>query len=65
MTLVRGEAAPRRGKERDDVSWTNANLTGPKNKETPRVRFSWYKWMVKIQSTDELIYFFKTYAIEI
>jgi hypothetical protein len=33
VTLVGGEAAPRRGKGVDDVSWADANLTGTKNKE--------------------------------
>jgi hypothetical protein len=28
--LAGGEAAPRRGKGGDDVSWADANLTGPK-----------------------------------
>jgi hypothetical protein len=37
------EAALGRGNREDDV-----NLTGPKNEEIPRRRFSWYKWMVKI-----------------
>jgi hypothetical protein len=32
-TSTRGEAAPRKGKGGDDASWTNANLTGPKNKK--------------------------------
>jgi hypothetical protein len=35
-----GEAAPRRGKVEDDVSWADANFTGPKNEENPRGRFS-------------------------
>jgi hypothetical protein len=48
MTSARGEVAPRRGKGEDDASWADANLTGPKNKENLRDRFSWYKWMVKI-----------------
>jgi hypothetical protein len=45
---VGGEAAPKRGKEGDDASWADVNLTGPKNKENSRGRFSCYKWMVKI-----------------
>jgi hypothetical protein len=43
-----GEAAPEIGKGRDDVSWADANLTGPKNEENARGRFSCYNWMVKI-----------------
>jgi hypothetical protein len=43
MTSVGGEAAPRRRKGGDDASWASANLTGPKNKENSRDRFSWYK----------------------
>jgi hypothetical protein len=42
---VGGEAAPGRGKGRDDVSWPDANLTEPK--------FSSFKWTVKILSNDE------------
>jgi hypothetical protein len=42
-TSVRGEAAPGRGKGGDDISWANANLTRPKNKENSRDRFSCYK----------------------
>jgi hypothetical protein len=42
-TLVGGEAAPERGKGRDDSSWVNTNLTGPKNEENPHGRFSCYK----------------------
>jgi hypothetical protein len=30
MTSARGEAAPRRGKVGDDISWADANLTRPK-----------------------------------
>jgi hypothetical protein len=47
-TLARGEVAPGSGKGGDDPSSADANLTEPKNKENPRDRFSWYKWMVKI-----------------
>jgi hypothetical protein len=35
-TWAGGEAASRRGKEGDDISWANTNLTGPKNKENRR-----------------------------
>jgi hypothetical protein len=48
MTTVGGEVAPRRKKGGDDDSWADANLTGSKNEENPRGRFSWYKWTVKI-----------------
>jgi hypothetical protein len=48
MTSARGEAALRRGKRGDDVSWFDMNLTGPKNEENSCSQFSWYKWMVKI-----------------
>jgi hypothetical protein len=47
-TSVGGEVALRRRKEGDDANWTNTNFTGPKNKENPRDRFSYYKWMMKI-----------------
>jgi hypothetical protein len=47
-TSARGEAALGMGKGGDDTSWTDVNLTGPKNKENPRGRFRWYKWTVKI-----------------
>jgi hypothetical protein len=43
-----GDAAPRREKGEDDSSWADTNLTGLKNEENIRGRFSWYKWMVKI-----------------
>jgi hypothetical protein len=46
--LARGEAAPERGKGRDDVSWTDVNLTEAKNEENSRGRFSRFKWTVKI-----------------
>jgi hypothetical protein len=54
-TSARGEVAPGRGKEGDDASWADVNLTGPKNEENPCGRFSWYKWTLKILSSDELI----------
>jgi hypothetical protein len=31
-----GEATPRREKGGDNANWTDANLTGPKNKENTR-----------------------------
>jgi hypothetical protein len=37
-------AALGRGKGGNDASWADANLTGPKNEENPRDRFSWYEW---------------------
>jgi hypothetical protein len=45
---AREEAALRREKGVDDIDWADANLTGQKNGENPRGRFSWYKYMVKI-----------------
>jgi hypothetical protein len=42
-TSAGGEAAPRMRMGGDDFSWANANLTGPKNKKNPRVRFGFYK----------------------
>jgi hypothetical protein len=30
-----GEVAPGRGKEEDDTSWTNVNLTRPKSEKNP------------------------------
>jgi hypothetical protein len=33
MTSVGGDAAPRRGKRADDVSWADVNFTGPKNEK--------------------------------
>jgi hypothetical protein len=48
MTTARGEAALRRENGGDDVSWADADLTDPKNKQNPHGTFSWYKWMVKI-----------------
>jgi hypothetical protein len=47
-TSAGGEVAPKKGKGGDSVSWADANLTGAKNKENTRGRFSWYKWTVKI-----------------
>jgi hypothetical protein len=37
---IGGAAAPERGKEGDNVSWADVNLTGPKNEENLRGRFS-------------------------
>jgi hypothetical protein len=54
-----GDTTLRRGKGENDASWTNTNLTRPKNKENSYGRFSWYKWTMKIQSNDALIYFLK------
>jgi hypothetical protein len=48
MTSVVGEVAPVRAKGGDDTSWADVNLSGQKNKENPRGRFSYYKWTVKI-----------------
>jgi hypothetical protein len=47
-TSDRGEAALRREKGGDVISWADANLTKLKNEENSRGRFSWYKCMVKI-----------------
>jgi hypothetical protein len=47
-TLARGEAAPRREKRGDNVSWADANLTRSKNEENSHSRFSLYNWTVKI-----------------
>jgi hypothetical protein len=47
-TSVGGEVAPGRGKRGYDASWANVDLIGPKNEESPRDRFSCYKWTVKI-----------------
>jgi hypothetical protein len=34
VTIVaKGEAAPGKGKRGDDISWADANLTGPKNRK--------------------------------
>jgi hypothetical protein len=43
-----GEAATGREKGGDDASWTDANLTEPKNEENSCGRFNCYKWTVKI-----------------
>jgi hypothetical protein len=43
VTSTGGEAAPGREKGGDDASWTDANLTGPKNEENPHSRFSCFK----------------------
>jgi hypothetical protein len=49
MTMsAEGEAAPKRGKGGDNVSWADAILTVPKNEENSCGRFSCYNWMVKI-----------------
>jgi hypothetical protein len=48
MKSAGGGVAPERGKGGDDASWDDTILTGPKNKENPRGRFSWYKWTVNI-----------------
>jgi hypothetical protein len=42
------EAALRRGKGGDDVSWADMNLIGPKNEENSRDQFRCFKWTVKI-----------------
>jgi hypothetical protein len=47
-TSIGGEVTPGRGKGGDEVSWTDANLTGSKNKENSHGQFSCYKWTVKI-----------------
>jgi hypothetical protein len=47
-TLTRREAAPGRGKERDNACWANMKFIGPKNEEHPHGRFNCNKWMVKI-----------------
>jgi hypothetical protein len=39
-TSVGGEATPKREKGGDDVSWVDANLTGPKNKKNSRDRLN-------------------------
>jgi hypothetical protein len=39
-TSPRGETAPGRGKEGDDVNWTDVNLNGPKNKENSHGQFN-------------------------
>jgi hypothetical protein len=43
MMSAGGEVALGRGKGGDDASWTDANLTAPKNEEHVRDRFSCYK----------------------
>jgi hypothetical protein len=48
MMPAEGEIAPERGNGGDELSWTDVNLTGPKNEENSRRRFSCYKWTVKI-----------------
>jgi hypothetical protein len=42
MTSTGGDATSGRGNGGNDVSWADANLTGPKNEENSRGRFSWY-----------------------
>jgi hypothetical protein len=43
-TSAGGEALPERENGGDDVSWADANLTGPTNEENPHGQFSCYKW---------------------
>jgi hypothetical protein len=43
MTSAGVETTLERRKGGDDVSWADVNLTGLKNKENTRGRFSWYK----------------------
>jgi hypothetical protein len=43
-----GGATPGREKGADNVSWTDANFTEPKNKENSYGRFSYYKWTMKL-----------------
>jgi hypothetical protein len=43
-----GEAAMEREKGGDNVSWVDANFTGPKNEKNPRYQFSCFKWTEKI-----------------
>jgi hypothetical protein len=38
-TSIGGDAASKRGKRGDDLSWGYANLTGSKNEENSRDRF--------------------------
>jgi hypothetical protein len=45
MMSVEGDAAQGKRKRGDDVSWSDANLTGAKNKENSSDRFSYYKLM--------------------
>jgi hypothetical protein len=47
MTRRDSEAASGKGMG-DDASWIDANLTAPKNEENLHVRFSCYKWTLKI-----------------
>jgi hypothetical protein len=42
------EAALRREKGGNDVSWADMNFIGPKNKENSRDQFRCFKWTVKI-----------------
>jgi hypothetical protein len=48
MTSVRGEVTPGREKGWDNVSWADANLIKPKNKEILHGWFNYNKWTVKI-----------------
>jgi hypothetical protein len=48
------EASPWRKKGEDDTSWGDANLTGPKNEESPRGRFSYYKFYVNSHANKML-----------
>jgi hypothetical protein len=47
-TSVGGEATPKREKGGDDVSWVDANLTGPKNKK----KFTRSIKLIQIDSND-------------
>jgi hypothetical protein len=47
-TSAGGETTSGRGKGGDDASWSDADLTRPKNEENPCDQFSCYKCMVKI-----------------
>jgi hypothetical protein len=49
-TPARGEAALKREKGGDKVSWADANLTKPKNEENSHGRFNCYKWRVKLKA---------------
>jgi hypothetical protein len=47
-TSTGGKVAPERGKRGDDASWTDVNLTRPKNEENKCGQFNYYKWTMKI-----------------
>jgi hypothetical protein len=65
-TLATGEAALGRRKEVDDASWTNANLTGPKNEENLRDQFNYYKMNGKdLKQRGVNLFFLKTFINEI